>query len=175
MVESHWAKHCHILCTLHSYDSKDEAWDGLQLAISLTYHDALRAAYDNRTDRPNQCKQFVKGSVPATCIDTQHKHVQPHHCTSSRIARLRRLSRRWHEFHSYHVRRQGNPDSISFVGATDLSKAFDKMAWIRSIAALTKMGLPNKNINPLKDAWKSGKARRGGSLPLTTSAKALSY
>ena len=51
---------------------------------------------------------------------------------------------------------QGN-NTISFVGATDLSKAFDKMAWIRSIAALTRMGLVNKIINPLKDAWKNQK------------------
>lgn len=101
MVDSHWATHHHILRPLHSYDNNNEAWNDLQRAVCLTYQDALRTAYENRTDRPKQCKQFLKDSIPATYIATQHKHVQPHHCTSIRIARLRRLSRRWHEFYSY--------------------------------------------------------------------------
>ena len=48
-----------------------------------------------------------------------------------------------------------NNNTISYVGATDLSKAFDKMAWKHSIAALTRMGLPRRILTPLANAWEN--------------------
>ena len=48
-------------------------------------------------------------------------------------------------------------EKISYVGATDLSKAFDKMAWKYSIEALSRMGMPQKIIGPLKNAWHNQK------------------
>ena len=48
-----------------------------------------------------------------------------------------------------------NNNTISYVGATDLSKAFDKMAWKHSIAALSRMGLPRRILTPLANAWEN--------------------
>lgn len=60
--------------------------------------------------------------------------MQPHHCTSIRIARLRRLSRRWHEFYSYHVQQQGNPDSLNLWKSIrrNLQGLGCPQAWIHS-------------------------------------------